>query len=201
MKLDEVQAAANVAAMAAAQAAALPPPSLAAGGAGARRIAIISDHASPLAAPGSIDCGGQNVYVAQLARELARAGHLVDVFTRRDAPEQRQVVPWLENIRVIHVPAGPPRYVPKEQLLPWMPHFARFVTRFARRQALPWRVATREHVDQVPGARQLARKLGHVDVLAAVAGTGGDCQGRRMIADDRDAPCLLYTSPSPRDRG
>jgi D-inositol-3-phosphate glycosyltransferase len=34
----------------------------------ARRIALISDHASPLAAPGSIDCGGQNVYVAHLAR-------------------------------------------------------------------------------------------------------------------------------------
>lgn len=152
MKLDEVQAAANVAAMAAAQAAAaeaavqvdghpLPPPSLAAGGAGARRIAIISDHASPLAAPGSVDCGGQNVYVAQLARELARAGHLVDVFTRRDAPEQRQVVHWLENIRVIHVPAGPPRYVPKEQLLPHIDAFSRYVTRFARRQPAAYDIA------------------------------------------------------------
>jgi hypothetical protein len=50
------------------------------------RIALISDHASPLAAPGSVDCGGQNVYVANLARELAQAGHAVDVFTRRDAP-------------------------------------------------------------------------------------------------------------------
>ena len=123
MKLNEVEAAANVAA------------ALAAKAAGARRrIAIISDHASPLAAPGSVDCGGQNVYVAQLARELARAGHLVDVFTRRDAPEQRQIAHWLDNIRVIHVPAGPPRYVPKEQMLPHVDAFARHVTRFARRQ-------------------------------------------------------------------
>jgi D-inositol-3-phosphate glycosyltransferase len=105
------------------------------GAAGLRhRIAIISDHASPLAAPGGVDCGGQNVYVAQLARELARAGHLVDVFTRRDAPDQRQVVRWIDNIRVIHVPAGPPRYVPKEQMLPHVDAFARYVTRFARRQ-------------------------------------------------------------------
>ena len=152
MKLDEVQAAANVAAVAAAQAAAetsaqvdghpLPQPPLAAAGGGARRrIAIISDHASPLAAPGSVDCGGQNVYVAQLARELARAGHLVDVFTRRDAPEQRQVVHWLENIRVIHVPAGPPRYVPKEQMLPHVDAFARYVTRFARRQPAAYDIA------------------------------------------------------------
>lgn len=98
------------------------------------RIAIISEHASPLSAPGSIDCGGQNVYVAQLARELARAGHAVDVFTRRDAPGQRQVVHWADGVRVIHVPAGPARYVPKEELLPHVEAFSRFVTRFVRRQ-------------------------------------------------------------------
>jgi NAD(P)-dependent dehydrogenase (short-subunit alcohol dehydrogenase family) len=39
--------------------------------AGRRRIALISDHASPLAAPGSIDCGGQNVYVPSTAAKRA----------------------------------------------------------------------------------------------------------------------------------
>jgi glycosyltransferase involved in cell wall biosynthesis len=99
-----------------------------------RRIAMVSDHASPLAPPGSIDSGGQNVYVACLARELARSGYLVDIFTRRDAMGQRQLVHWCDNIRVIHVPAGPPHYVPKEQMLPYMGAFARFVTRFTRSQ-------------------------------------------------------------------
>jgi glycosyltransferase involved in cell wall biosynthesis len=100
-----------------------------------RRIALISDHASPLATPGSIDCGGQNVYVAHLARELAMAGHLVDVFTRRDAMGQKQLVRWRDNIRVINVPAGPAHHVPKEQLLPHVQAFARFTTRFAARLA------------------------------------------------------------------
>jgi glycosyltransferase involved in cell wall biosynthesis len=99
------------------------------------RIALISDHASPLAAPGSIDCGGQNVYVAHLARELAMAGHQVDVFTRRDAIGQKQLVRWRENIRVVNVPAGPAHHVPKEQLLPYVQEFARFTTRFATRLA------------------------------------------------------------------
>lgn len=103
-------------------------------GRGVRQIAIISEHASPLASPGSIDCGGQNVYVASLARELALAGYLVDIFTRRDAFGQKQVVRWGQNIRVIHVPAGPAHYVPKEQMLPYMDTFSRFVARFARRQ-------------------------------------------------------------------
>jgi glycosyltransferase involved in cell wall biosynthesis len=103
-----------------------------------RRIALISDHASPLAAPGSIDCGGQNVYVAHLARELALAGYLVDVFTRRDAIGQKQLVRWRENLRVVNVPAGPAHHVPKEQMLPYIEAFARFTTRFARHQGAPY---------------------------------------------------------------
>ena len=145
MKLSEVQTALQDAAQdqSAGQDAAqdVAPSPLPAGARPARlrhRIAIISEHASPLSSPGSIDCGGQNVYVAQLARELAHAGHGVDVFTRRDAPGQRQVVHWADGVRVIHVPAGPARYVPKEQLLPHMDAFARFVTRFVRRQPVEY---------------------------------------------------------------
>ena len=47
-----------------------------------RKIALISEHASPLARIGGTDSGGQNVYVAQLAKQLARLGYLVDIFTR-----------------------------------------------------------------------------------------------------------------------
>jgi len=101
---------------------------------GARRIAILSEHASPLALPGSIDSGRQNVYVAHLARELALAGYLVDIFTRRDSMIYKQLVQWRESVRVIHVPAGPAHYIPTEHMLPHMDAFARFVTRFARRQ-------------------------------------------------------------------
>ena len=84
------------------------------------RIALISDHASPLADPGGTDCGGQNVYVAQIACRMADLGYAVDVFTRRDSPFQAEVTRWRNGVRVIHVPAGPPRDVPKEDLLPWM---------------------------------------------------------------------------------
>ena len=98
------------------------------------KIALVSEHASPLAPPGSIDSGGQNVYVAHLANQLAQLGYLVDIFTRRDSPTQKPLVLWRPNIRVIHVPVGPAHYVPKEKILPYMEAFARFVTRFVRRQ-------------------------------------------------------------------
>ena len=50
------------------------------------RIALISEHASPLAALGSTSAGGENVYVAQVAKFMARAGHRVDVLMRRSMP-------------------------------------------------------------------------------------------------------------------
>lgn len=96
-----------------------------------QRIALISDHASPLATVGGIDSGGQNIYVAAVARNLAARGHSVDIFTRRERQDDAEVVDWLPRVRVINVPVGPPNYVPKEEMLPVMPEFAAFVERFA----------------------------------------------------------------------
>lgn len=88
-----------------------------------RKIAFISEHASPLASLGSIDSGGQNVYVAQLAINLALRGYQIDVFTRWDDPKLPKIIEWNNNIRVIHVKAGPVEIIPKEQLLDLMPAF------------------------------------------------------------------------------
>jgi D-inositol-3-phosphate glycosyltransferase len=105
-----------------------------------RRVAVISEHASPLALIGGTDSGGQNVYVAQLATQLARCGYQVDVFTRRDKALARSVVQWKEGVRVIHVPAGPARFLPKEEMLPYMEEFARHVIDFFRRQPLGYAI-------------------------------------------------------------
>lgn len=104
------------------------------------RIALISEHASPLATIGSIDSGGQNVYVAHLARQLGKSGYPVDVFTRRDKALLPDVVPFAPNVRVVHVPAGPAVQVPKEQLLPYMPAFGDFMVDFMRRDAIGYDV-------------------------------------------------------------
>jgi D-inositol-3-phosphate glycosyltransferase len=87
------------------------------------RIALISEHASPLAALGGTDAGGQNVYVASVARCLAAKGHQVDVLTRRDSPQLPAAVDVRPGLRVLHVDAGPAAPVPKEQLLPHMHEF------------------------------------------------------------------------------
>jgi D-inositol-3-phosphate glycosyltransferase len=100
-----------------------------------RKIGLISEHASPLATLGGVDNGGQNVYVAQVARHLAALGYLVDVFTRRDDPELEEVYEWEEGIRVIHVAAGPAKFIEKEDLLPFMQDFSRFMIDFIQRES------------------------------------------------------------------
>ncbi len=101
-------------------------------------IALISEHASPLALLGGVDSGGQNVYVAQVARHLAQLGHRVDVFTRRDDERLPEVFEWEADVRVIHVPAGPATVVPKEQLLEHMAAFADWMDEWIGKRPIPY---------------------------------------------------------------
>jgi glycosyltransferase involved in cell wall biosynthesis len=91
------------------------------------RIAMVSEHAGPLAALGGVDAGGQNVHVAALSAALAAHGHDVTVYTRRDDPDLPERVRTEQGYDVVHVTAGPARAVPKDDLLPYMGEFARFL--------------------------------------------------------------------------
>jgi glycosyltransferase involved in cell wall biosynthesis len=93
------------------------------------KVALISEHASPLATLGGVDAGGQNVYVAELASALARAGVQVVVHTRRDHPGLPARVELADGYTVEHVNAGPARPVPKDELPPIMGEFARRLQR------------------------------------------------------------------------
>ncbi|MEV5243105.1 glycosyltransferase [Streptomyces cinnamoneus] len=98
------------------------------------RIAMVSEHASPLAALGGPDAGGQNVYVARLAELLAGRGHDVTVHTRRDDAGLPDRVPLPSGAVVDHVRAGPERAVPKDELLGHMPRFAEHLARAWRQE-------------------------------------------------------------------
>ncbi|ONF63702.1 glycosyltransferase [Amycolatopsis keratiniphila] len=89
------------------------------------RIAMVSEHASPLAAMGGADAGGQNVHVAALSAALSRQGHDVTVYTRRDNRRVPATVETPDGYRVVHVPAGPAKKLPKDELLPHMGEFGR----------------------------------------------------------------------------
>lgn len=93
------------------------------------KISFVSEHASPLAVLGGVDAGGQNVHVAALASALADRGHEVTVHTRWDAPGVVRRVPFHPGVTVHHIPAGPARPIPKDQLLPYMHAFGEHLAR------------------------------------------------------------------------
>ena len=73
------------------------------------RIAMVSEHASPLAVLGGVDAGGQNVHVAALSAALAARGHdghgLHPARRRRRRRDGCRSRPASTSM---HVPAGPP---------------------------------------------------------------------------------------------
>ncbi|MEH3156976.1 MAG: glycosyltransferase [Gordonia paraffinivorans] len=87
-------------------------------------IAFVSEHASPLAEFGGPDAGGQNVHVDALARALVAGGDRVTVFTRRDDPRLPDRVHAPGGYDVVHVPAGPPCRIPKDDIYPHVPDLA-----------------------------------------------------------------------------
>jgi glycosyltransferase involved in cell wall biosynthesis/phosphoheptose isomerase len=97
------------------------------------RVAMVSEHASPLATLGGVDAGGQNVHVAALAVAMARRGASVVVHTRRDDPDLPKRVRMAPGVTVHHVDAGPPRPFSKDELLPYMDAFARELAEAWRR--------------------------------------------------------------------
>jgi glycosyltransferase involved in cell wall biosynthesis len=100
------------------------------------RVAMLSEHASPVDLLGGVDAGGQNVYVDAVSRGLGEQGITVDVFTRRADDERPDVIAWAPHVRVIHVEAGPRRWLAKDDLWPLMPEFRDRIARFAAREGV-----------------------------------------------------------------
>ena len=80
------------------------------------RIALVSEHASPLATVGGTDAGGQNVHVASLAAGLGAAGCDVTVYTRRDDTTSPDVTEVADGYRVVRITAGPRGPIPKDEI-------------------------------------------------------------------------------------
>lgn len=103
-----------------------------------KHIALISEHASPLAALGGVDSGGQNVYVGEIARHLTDRGYQVDIFTRWDNREYPRLITWIPGVRIVHIEAGPVEIVEKEQLYDYMPQFTEQMLAFINEERIQY---------------------------------------------------------------
>ena len=100
------------------------------------RIAFLSEHASPIAVLGGADAGGQNVYVSELSRNLARRGYAIDVYTRRENLDTPEIVEMEPGVRVVHLKAGPVAARSKDELWPFMSEFRDSLLRFMERDEI-----------------------------------------------------------------
>src|ERR1700680_3805756 len=94
-------------------------------------VAAISMHASPLGALGRGENGGGNLAVRRLCEGLAESGIPTDVFVRRDdprSPAEEMIAPMS---RLVRIPGGPPRALPKQDLVAYVDEFSRAVAEHA----------------------------------------------------------------------
>ena len=123
-----------------------------------QRLAVLSFHTSPLAPLGGRESGGMNVYVREVSTQLARGGPAVDVFTRRTDPLQPAVLPIAPGVRLVHIEAGPPERLEKEELQPLAAAFARGVADFARSEGVEYDLVHSHYWLAVEAGALLARE-------------------------------------------
>jgi D-inositol-3-phosphate glycosyltransferase len=139
---------------------------------GARRVALLSLHTSPLAMPGrSRDAGGMNVYVRELAKHLGRRGVTVDIFTRWTDPNLPQILPLGTRARLIHIPAGPIAPLPKNDLYAHTAAFASGIDCFAVTERAEYDVIHSHYWLSGVAGLDLARRWGapHVAMFHTLA--------------------------------
>ena len=155
------------------------------------RIAHLSAQASPLLAD---DGGsGQSIQVASVTRELGCAGHVVDVFTRRDDLWTAPVVELGSNALVVHVRAGPPHAVANEALLPHADDFAARITGVCAAQERRYDVVHAHAFLSGVAAMRLKERFGIPFVMSfhglespeLARGVGPSRDGARIFASER----------------
>ncbi|MBL7209890.1 MAG: glycosyltransferase [Dehalococcoidia bacterium] len=102
------------------------------------KIAMLSVHSCPVGNLGGKDTGGMNVYIRELARELGRRGHSVDIHTRAHDPREAQIVELAKGARLIHLEAGEVEDVHKLVVYSYLDEFACSLENFRKRHGLEY---------------------------------------------------------------
>jgi len=99
---------------------------------------MLSAHSCPVGKLGTKDTGGMSVYIRELARELGKQGHLVDVYTRAHDPKDRQIYELNQNARLIHLRAGEDEEIQKLAVYFHLPEFVSNLENFRKQNNLQY---------------------------------------------------------------
>ncbi len=95
------------------------------------KICAVSFHCCPLSPVGGEGVGGMNVYLKELSTALACDPDTeIDIFTRDLNLGTDRVIKLNPSVRVVHLPAGPDRFVDRESLYDYLPEFVENLKRF-----------------------------------------------------------------------
>lgn len=103
-----------------------------------KHLAVILYHTCPLSDEVDAEIGGANIYVLELSKALARKGYIIDIFTRSQSEESPRIVQVNENLRVIHVPAGPQEPMSKKAIEFYIPEFLEHFYSFVEKEHITY---------------------------------------------------------------
>ncbi len=175
------------------------------------------------------DFGGQLVYVKELALAMGELGHRVDIITRRIMdPDWPQFAAFLDgypgrpeaNVRILRIPCGPDRFLPKEELWPHLgPDWVSGILDFYRNEGALPHAFTAHYADGGLAAALIRRETGipftftahslgaqKMDKLGASPGDLADLDARyhfaRRVAAERvsmsHAGCIVASTRQER---
>lgn len=124
------------------------------------RIAFLSihGHVDPVPNLGLTDTGGQVVYVLELAKQLGEKGHTVDIYTRLF--NNKKLIEYVSpNVQIIRIPCGPPHFVRKEEMYPYLDEFVDNMVRYIRNNNIKYDVIHSHYWDAGYVAKRLKLKL------------------------------------------
>lgn len=101
-------------------------------------IAMLSIHSNPIGELGTKDTGGMSVYIRELARELGKCGHLIDIYTRLQNGASQPVIQLFDNVRLIHLGIPNNGKLSKLALYPYLPDFFQSLEDFRRHEGLKY---------------------------------------------------------------
>lgn len=122
---------------------------------------MVSTHGYVAAQPplGAADTGGQVVYVLELSKKLAQLGYEVDIWTRQ-FEHQPEIEYVAEQVRIIRVPCGGKKFIPKEYLSHTLPEWTHNAVRFIKKHRLAYEFVDSHYWDAGVAARHLSETLG-----------------------------------------
>ena len=102
------------------------------------RIAMLSIHSNPIGELGTNDTGGMSVYIRELARELGKRRHRIDVYTRLQNGRHQPVIDLFENVRLIHLGIPDNGHLSRLALYPYLSKFFELMENFRSREGIAY---------------------------------------------------------------